>query len=116
MSPTDSFAVSAYEHRSLSLIVTEGIAFYTTDKVGRRPLALMACFFFTTSLAAIGVLGCVPTTTTTANALMGMAIIWVVAYGSGFAPTMQTYVSETSTPRLRAKSIALGQASGQLFG
>ncbi|ORY26765.1 general substrate transporter [Naematelia encephala] len=100
----------------LSLIITEAIAFYTTDQIGRRPLALGACLFFGLSLGAIGILGCFPITTTTSNALLGMAIIWVVAYGSGFAPTMQTFVSETSTPRLRAKTLAVAQGSGQAFG
>lgn len=98
------------------LIVFVGVSFYTTDKVGRRPLLLGAIGVIIAALLAIGILGSVPLSGSSENALIALACIWVTAYASGIAPIGSIYQGESSTPRLRAKSNSLSQACGQLFG
>ncbi len=101
------------------------ISFFTTDRVGRRPLLLGAVLVMCLSLLGVGVGGSITRqTTATHNSLLALSCIWMAAYSSGLAPVGELteavhvnyllandtvfkgsiYQGEASTARLRAKT------------
>lgn len=74
------------EHISIIQFVCIIISFFTTDRVGRRPLLLGAVVVMCVCLLGIGISGSVIPTKATHNALLALSCIWMAAYSSGIAP------------------------------
>jgi len=99
----------------VSIIGLVGIlgAFYTSDQFGRRPIALAAACTLSLSLLAIGIMSQLPSTTARSTALISFMCLWAFGFNSGVSPVGPAYQGETATPRLRAKTNSLSQATAQ---
>ncbi|KAL1852832.1 hypothetical protein VTK73DRAFT_9124 [Phialemonium thermophilum] len=90
------------------LVSFVAISFYTTDKIGRRPLLVYLGAFMVPLLFIIGGILRLPKSSATGSALIAMACIWVAAYSSSAGPLGFTFLADCSTAVLRAKTANIG--------
>ncbi|CAK7234725.1 hypothetical protein SBRCBS47491_009046 [Sporothrix bragantina] len=90
------------------LVVFVAISFYTTDKVGRRPLLVYCGAFMVPLLFIIGAILKLPKTTAHGSAMIAVSCIWVAAYSSSAGPLGFTFLADCSTAVLRAKTANMG--------
>lgn len=72
-------------YRIIGLLGVIG-AFFTTDWLGRRPIALAAGVTLCTALLVIGIMSQLADTTARATALISFMCLWSFAFNSGVAP------------------------------
>lgn len=77
--------IDAHQTSIIGLLGVIG-AFFTTDWLGRRPIALAAGATLCTSLLVIGIMSQLPNTTARATALISFMCLWSFAFNSGVAP------------------------------
>ncbi|KAH8898754.1 general substrate transporter [Thozetella sp. PMI_491] len=90
------------------LVTFVAISFYTTDKVGRRPLLVYCGAFMVPLLFIIGGIMKLPQSTTNGSAMIAVSCIWVAAYSSSAGPLGFTFLADCSTAILRAKTANMG--------
>ncbi|OAA66499.1 Sugar/inositol transporter [Niveomyces insectorum RCEF 264] len=90
------------------LVAFVAISFYTTDRIGRRPLLVYCGAFMVPLLFIIGAILKQPQTTANGSAMIAMACIWVAAYSSSAGPLGFTFLADCSTAVLRAKTANMG--------
>ncbi|CAK7243333.1 MAG: hypothetical protein STHCBS139747_004851 [Sporothrix thermara] len=90
------------------LVVFVAISFYTTDKVGRRPLLVYCGAFMVPLLFIIGAILKLPKSTVHGSAMIAVSCIWVAAYSSSAGPLGFTFLADCSTAILRAKTANMG--------
>ncbi|GFZ43381.1 hypothetical protein JCM24511_01101 [Saitozyma sp. JCM 24511] len=86
------------------------ISFWTTERVGRRPLLLYGCVIMFIANIGLGLSGSFTITSSALNASLAMSCIWVFTYAMSAAPIGFVVAAETATPRL--KSLTTGFAIG----
>lgn len=93
-----------------------GIAFCGTvfswfllSKFGRRTLYLNGMIFLTMLLLIVGILASTSQSPGTKWGQAGLCLLWLFTYSSTVGPICYTIISETSSLRLRAKSVCLSR-------
>ncbi|CAG9984749.1 unnamed protein product [Clonostachys byssicola] len=97
------------------LITFVAISFYTTDRVGRRPLLVYVGAFMVPLLFIIGGILKMPLTTANSTAMIAVSCIWVAAYSSSAGPLGFTFLADCSTSVLRAKTANMGSLAFALM-
>lgn len=90
------------------LVSFVAISFYTTERVGRRPLLVYCGAFMVPLLFIIGGILKLPRTTSNGSAMIAVSCIWVAAYSSSAGPLGFTFLADCSTAVLRAKTANMG--------
>ncbi|KAL1907773.1 hypothetical protein Sste5344_006400 [Sporothrix stenoceras] len=90
------------------LVVFVAISFYTTDRVGRRPLLVYGGAFMVPLLFIVGAILKLPKSTAHGSAMIAVSCIWVAAYSSSAGPLGFTFLADCSTAILRAKTANMG--------
>ncbi|GFZ52068.1 hypothetical protein JCM24511_09840 [Saitozyma sp. JCM 24511] len=98
------------------------VAAFTVDKFGRRFLLLTGESINLICVLFMGVIGTLARqnggelSSTSSNAIVALACIWVAAYSMSAGPLGWAYVADTATPVLRAKTTSFAAALTCCFG
>jgi MFS transporter, SP family, general alpha glucoside:H+ symporter len=88
---------------------------FLTGKFGRRPIFLWGCIFMSCCWWIVAFVAFAPQSAATGYASATIYLIWYVAYELTIGPIAFIIVAETSSTRLRSKSIALGRNAYNVF-
>ncbi len=97
------------------LVAFVAISFYTTDRVGRRPLLVYGGMLMVPLLFIIGAILKLPKTTAHGSAMIAMSCLWVAVYSSSAGPLGFTFLADCSTAILRAKTANMSALIFALF-
>ena len=85
------------------------ISWFLLSRFGRRTLYLHGMILLNLFLLIIGILGATPQSGATKWAQAAMCLVWLFTYSTTVGPICYTIISETSSMRLRAKSVCLSR-------
>ena len=80
------------------------VSFYTTEKVGRRPLMLYGCGTMAVLNVCLGITGSVGASSAAQKAALAMTCLWVITYALTAAPVGFVIAAEVGSARLRAQT------------
>ena len=91
------------------------VSVFLTGRVGRRKIFIWGCGFMALAMCIIGFISLAPPSVTIGYASSAMYLIWFSVYELTIGPVAFIVVGETSSTRLRSKSIALGRNAYNVF-